>query len=540
MGTLRKNTTILVLLLIVSFIAFGFIGNTPTIAGDTTGTPDHPFQIGTADELRNFRDHVNNGNPDACAILSADIDLGGASWTPIGLVKIVATGSTFDYEGLPYTGTFDGAGYEISGLNIQADYIEAGLFGSIEKGGAVKNLTVSGNITGTCYLGGIAGSNYGTIQNCCNKASINGISFIGGITGENISGSIENCANQGAVISRSIDAANGDYANFTGGIAGASGLSSVDSTSSAIKNCFNTGAINSNGKASGGIAGYSKGTILNVYNSASVSGAVESGSLIGHNAGSVDNAYYVTGTNANAIGMKEKDAAPIAVTADKLKSASIIVSLNKNGDSFKIDVADINNGYPVLLWQDGELIHGFYDIKTTAWYSQYVADLAEKGIINGKSPTIFDPDGMITRAEFAKILAASSGDDLSGYNTASQFTDVGDKWYRPYINWAFAKGIVNGKSASTFGPNDNITRQEMAVMMTRYANSIGFTLPSTIDAVTFGDANKISTWAIDAVAAMQRAGIINGKGNNLFDPLGNATRAEASKMVSIFLQLTTT
>ena len=77
----------------------------------------------------------------------------------------------------------------------------------------------------------------------------------------------------------------------------------------------------------------------------------------------------------------------------------------------------------------------------------------------------------------------------------------------------------------------------MAVMISRYASYKGITLPEKNAPITFNDSGAIASWAADAVSAMQKAGIINGKPGNIFDPTGNATRAEAAKMISVFLKL---
>ncbi len=537
MNRMRKNAIIFTLLLAVALLAFTTLSSTPTNAEDALGSPTNPYLIANAADLQNFAEEVNSGNYAAYAVLTANIDLNGIDWEPIGTVKTIDTEDSFEIVGQPYNGVFDGDGYQIIGLSVNATYTDLGLFGIIDEDGVVRNLTVKGTINGTYYLGGIAGSNYGTIQNCASNVNITGNGFLGGITGNNNGGLIDNCANQGDLDARSVNRTNGDYTYFAGGIAGANGVYADDATSSVISNCYNTGLIESNGYMAGGITGYHKGYMANVYNAGTVSGYQEIGSVVGHQAGSIENAFYMSGTHQLAFGFNEKAAAANTATEREMKGSRIIPTLNSNGNVFKTDVANINQGFPVLIWQEGESIEGFYDIPGSAWYAPYISDLKERGLINGKSATIFDPDGKITRAEFAKILALSSGEDMGDYDHASQFTDVGDKWYRPYINWAYENGVVTGKGSGLFMPSDNITREEMAVMMARYANSISFNLPETSPLIVFADDGKIASWAKEAVQAMQQAGIITGKGNNNFDPKGNATRAEASKIVSVFLNL---
>jgi len=126
---------------------------------------------------------------------------------------------------------------------------------------------------------------------------------------------------------------------------------------------------------------------------------------------------------------------------------------------------------------------------------------------------------------------------MSGYTTSS-FIDVADTSpAMPYIEWAVQNKIVQGTGNNQFGPNRSISRQDMAVIMVNYAKATGYTLPVSRQAVTFADDAKISAYAKDAVKAIQQTGVISGKQNNLFDPQGNTTRAEASTILRRFVEL---
>ena len=179
----------------------------------------------------------------------------------------------------------------------------------------------------------------------------------------------------------------------------------------------------------------------------------------------------------------------------------------------------------------------FKDVAADAWYAEYVSYLAGKGIVNGKTADTFAPDAQITRAEFIKIIAGVAGADVSG-KSSSRFSDVAsDAWYAPYVAWGVENGIINGTSETTFHPNGNISRQDMATMIKRYTDFAKFTLPADTAAVNFTDSAQISSYAADAVKAMQQAGIINGKGGNTFAPKDNATRAEACKMLTVLMKM---
>ena len=178
----------------------------------------------------------------------------------------------------------------------------------------------------------------------------------------------------------------------------------------------------------------------------------------------------------------------------------------------------------------------FSDVPADSWYAEYVTYLAERGIVNGKTATTFEPDSRITRAEFIKIIAEVAGADVTG-QTSSKFSDVASgSWYAPYVAWGVENGLINGVSDTQFDPNGNITRQDMATLISRYAGFAEFELPQTEEPAAFSDASDIASYAQDAVSQMQRAGIINGRGDNTFAPQDNATRAEACKMLTILMQ----
>lgn len=179
----------------------------------------------------------------------------------------------------------------------------------------------------------------------------------------------------------------------------------------------------------------------------------------------------------------------------------------------------------------------FTDVSENDWFYKCVMTLAERNIISGMGNSKFAPQNNISRAQFATILANLAKADLTEGTTP--FADVpADAWYAKAVAWAYENGVVNGKSATEFAPNANVSRQDMAVMITRYvANVAKVTLVESNAQAEFADDSKIATYAKEAVYNMQRAGIIGGKPGNVFDPVANATRAEASKMIYVLLGL---
>lgn len=176
----------------------------------------------------------------------------------------------------------------------------------------------------------------------------------------------------------------------------------------------------------------------------------------------------------------------------------------------------------------------FNDIDGVQWASEAILALADKGIISGKAENIFAPDDPVKREEFVKMLIGAMG--LSGEEYSDKgFSDVpSDAWYAPFVNLASEYGIVTGRDNGTFGVGDNITRQDMAVMLYRALQSRGADV--NVTDITFDDGDDISDYAKDAVSVLFNAGAINGVGDNKFDPMGTATRAQAAKVIYSVLE----
>ncbi len=169
------------------------------------------------------------------------------------------------------------------------------------------------------------------------------------------------------------------------------------------------------------------------------------------------------------------------------------------------------------------------------WAKNSIDFVASRDLISGTSEATFAPNTAITRADFLMALGKLSGADVSGYK-ASSFTDV--KSSDPamaYIEWAVDNKIVFGYGNGKFGPNDPITREQMAVMMMNYAKATQYSLPVLLQRILFVDYEKISPWARDAVKVIQIAAIMIGGDNNTFNPQGSATRAEASIILQNFV-----
>lgn len=171
----------------------------------------------------------------------------------------------------------------------------------------------------------------------------------------------------------------------------------------------------------------------------------------------------------------------------------------------------------------------FTDIKEVPWAEECIIYLYNKKIVNGKEDNRFKPNDNITRAEFVKLISLAFPRTTD--SKTNKFLDVDEnEWYAPYIKNAYNNGWVNGKSNNTFGVNDSITREDMAVILYRVANSLVIPIEKE-KSVLFYDDDEISGYAKDAVNVLAEGNIISGVGNNVFLPKNTATRAEAVKLI---------
>lgn len=296
----------------------GTVSGSGTITGGTfntlitgNGTENDPYQIGTAEGLKWFRDKVNNAKAKEetkiCAVLTEDIDLNNEPWTPIGI------GEDTRKEDLPYSGTFDGNGHTISGLNVNYGDKNGGLFCYV-KSATIKNLTVAGSVTyssgdGIAYGGIVGCADSSTIENCTNRCTVTGRWYDGGIVGRSVNTTITGCANFGNISISGF--------NCVGGICGYLSSYASDETStnfSTIRDCYNVGSIS--GIYAGGIAGRSyngdnsayPNRIANCYNMGKVTTTASGcageilGKFLSTKDASLDNCYYLDTAGNNAVG----------------------------------------------------------------------------------------------------------------------------------------------------------------------------------------------------------------------------------------------
>lgn len=176
-------------------------------------------------------------------------------------------------------------------------------------------------------------------------------------------------------------------------------------------------------------------------------------------------------------------------------------------------------------------VNPYTDVDSEAWYYEAVAFVSAKGWMGGYGDTHFGPGAQLSRAQLAQILYNQA--ETPATSGSSAFSDVErGAWYHSAICWAVEQGIVGGYGDGRFGPDDPITREQLAVMLWRGAGQP--TPPNLL--LTFPDADQASGYALDALRWAVEQGVLSGKSGGLLDPQGQATRAEAAQMLRNLFQ----
>ena len=183
----------------------------------------------------------------------------------------------------------------------------------------------------------------------------------------------------------------------------------------------------------------------------------------------------------------------------------------------------------------GTGVNPFTDISEKDWFYGDVMFVYENGLMLGTSKTLFSPHGTAMRGMMATILWRMEGSPVpKGKNS---FTDVeAGKWYADAITWTAENGIFAGYGKDKFGPDDPITREQLAAIFYRYADYKGYDLTVKGDLDKFKDADKITDYAKTAMQWAVGSGLVKGKSGNLLDPQGTATRAEIAAMLHHFIE----
>ena len=280
---------------------------------------DGSYTVTSADGLMNIAELVNGGKSDINITLTADIDLTGKDWTPIGT----------DYDN-SYKGTFDGGGHTITGLTFTTNDEFAGLFGWLNRAGSVKNVVMEGvQITSNQIyggsIGGVVGYGWGTIENCSVSGSVSGTVYVGGVVGVQIGGSITGCSSS-ATVKGTVD---------VGGVAGQT------NSSATLTACYATGNViiemaPKKNIAGGGLVGMNAGSSLlacyatgNVTSTGSSTGYMHIGGFLGNNYANVMTACYWKNNHEQGIGYNKKSTEATKVDGTGVTWKNAVDAMNR-------------------------------------------------------------------------------------------------------------------------------------------------------------------------------------------------------------------
>ncbi len=212
---------------------------------------------------------------------------------------------------------------------------------------------------------------------------------------------------------------------------------------------------------------------------------------------------------------------------DVVKHNAAVEWLEKNG--YKTDG-------PILIGTDGKqpVALPFTDVDKH-WALEAIQFVYEHSLMNGTSATTFSPNSEMTRAMFVTVLYRMEGQPPAG--TANSFTDVPEgQWYTEAVKWAAANSIVNGMSPATFQPNANVTREQMAALMYRYAKYKGYDIAAAAELGGYTDGAQVHDWAYRAMQWANGTGLIQGRTDTTLVPAGTATRGENATILMRFLR----
>ena len=176
---------------------------------------------------------------------------------------------------------------------------------------------------------------------------------------------------------------------------------------------------------------------------------------------------------------------------------------------------------------------GFSDVAADAWYAEAAVYCRDNGLMNGTTATTFSPNATMTRAQLCAVLYRMAGSPETTGRDA--FADTPDgAWYEDAVLWAVRNRIMSGYTASTFGPHDPVTREQLAAILWRYAGS-----PAAEAGEAYADEASIASWAVTAVDWARTCGFINGMSDGSFRPDGRATRAQVAAILMRYDQART-
>ena len=220
------------------------------------------------------------------------------------------------------------------------------------------------------------------------------------------------------------------------------------------------------------------------------------------------------------------------------ESGSTIKVTNKGDGVYTFTMPNSDVEVKVTFVPEGQWTNPFVDVPEDAWYYDAVRYVNEHGLMAGTSANTFAPDLTTTRGMIVTILYRLEGspnieDEIWGY----PFKDVdANAYYATAVYWARMNGIVAGYSDELFGPNDTITREQMAVILYRYAQYKGYDTTAKADLSNYTDAARVGSWAVEAIRWANAEGLISGTSDTTLSPQGGATRSQAATILMRFCE----
>ncbi|MBE7026078.1 MAG: S-layer homology domain-containing protein [Ruminococcaceae bacterium] len=267
----------------------------------------------------------------------------------------------------------------------------------------------------------------------------------------------------------------------------------------------------------------------------SASNSSENGTIISLPIEPVESKNDADATQTISVSLPTEASVKIKIPVADAKSGTVAVIVNEDGSTEVIRKTVLHEDGLILSLEASKTIKIIDNSKSFEdtighWGEEYIDFVTSRELFNGTSDTTFEPDAFMTRAMITRVLHNYENNPEHSFD--GSFADVGKgEWYSDSVMWAAEKGIVKGYEDGSFGVDGNMTREDLAVILYRYAGA-----PSYVGAGMgiFTDVDKISDYAVDAISWAVEKGIIGGIGDNKLDPKGNATRAQVATMLQRF------
>jgi len=221
------------------------------------------------------------------------------------------------------------------------------------------------------------------------------------------------------------------------------------------------------------------------------------------------------------------------------KISDVLVDGKSVGAVSSYEFKDVSKSHTleVIFTKDSQWTNSYNDVRSSDWFYNAIAFVSENGLMNGMGANRFEPGIGTSRAMIVSILWRLEDKPQAGAGKSGVFGDVGEgQWYTDGIEWAATNGVVLGYDAAHFGPNDCITREQLAAILYRYAVIKGYDVSAQSSLEGFADASRISDWALDAVKWAVAEGFLSGVTDTKLDPRGSATRAQVAAILMRFME----